>query len=122
MVRRSKQYGVPVIVAGDDVILGFDQPRLEQLAQRLTQRAQQPRFGLRARDIAGGGIEVGGTRPGSPAEQAGFQQGDILESIGGHTVQSVTMLERLLPRLPREVVLVARVRRNGLPTELMLTL
>jgi S1-C subfamily serine protease len=111
-----------VTVAGDDVILGFDQPRLEQLAQRLAQGARQPRFGLRARDTPDDGVEVGGTRPGSPAEQAGFQPGDILESIGGHAVQSMTSLERLMPRLPRGVDLEARVRRDGVLTDLKLRL
>lgn len=119
MVRISGQHGVPVITIGTDVILGFDQPRLEQLARRV---AQQPKLGLRARDVSGGGIEVGGSRPGSPAEAAGFRPGDRLESIDGHALDTLAALERLLPTLRRGVALEVRVVRDGAPIGLTLTL
>ncbi|OHA17811.1 MAG: NrdH-redoxin [Candidatus Taylorbacteria bacterium RIFCSPHIGHO2_01_FULL_46_22b] len=31
MVEKSGQMGVPVITVGDDVIVGFDEPRLKEL-------------------------------------------------------------------------------------------
>jgi glutaredoxin 3 len=31
LVRRTGQMAVPVIVVGDEVIIGFDRPRLTQL-------------------------------------------------------------------------------------------
>jgi len=31
MIQKSGQMGVPVIVIGDEVIVGFNQPRLDQL-------------------------------------------------------------------------------------------
>lgn len=122
MVRRSGQYGVPVTIAGDDVILGFDQPRLERLAERVTRQSRQPRLGLRARDMPTGGVEVGGSRPGSPAATAGFQRGDVLESIDGVAIRSMDELEQALPTLRRGVPLAVRVRRNGTPTSLRLNL
>lgn len=33
MVEKSGQMGVPVIVVGDDVTVGFNRPRLEQLLE-----------------------------------------------------------------------------------------
>jgi S1-C subfamily serine protease len=122
MVRRSGQYGVPVIVAGADVIVGFDQPRLERLAERVKRQARTPRFGLRARDVPGGGVEVGGARPGSPAEHAGFLPGDILESIDGNAIRTMRDLEATLPALRLGVPLVVGVRRDGRAVSLRLTL
>ena len=31
MVQKSKQMGVPVIIIGDEVIIGFDQAKIDQL-------------------------------------------------------------------------------------------
>lgn len=31
MIQRSGQVGVPVIIVGNDVIVGFNQPRIEEL-------------------------------------------------------------------------------------------
>ena len=31
MVQKSGQMGVPVIVVGDEIVVGFDQPRLKEL-------------------------------------------------------------------------------------------
>ena len=31
MIEKSKQMGVPVIVAGDDIIIGFNQAKLDSL-------------------------------------------------------------------------------------------
>ena len=34
MIRRSGQQGVPVTMAGDEVIVGFDQTRLARLVEK----------------------------------------------------------------------------------------
>src|SRR4051812_5097027 len=57
VVRRSGQMGVPVIVAGNEVIVGFDRARLERLASQFTasapgaassaSAAPRPKVGLR---------------------------------------------------------------------------
>src|SRR5436190_8399803 len=39
VMRRSGQMGVPVITAGDEVIVGFDRDRLERLAARYASAA-----------------------------------------------------------------------------------
>ena len=121
MIQRSGQQGVPVIVANGELIVGFDRPRLERLIQRIKQE-QGPQLGLIARDAPDVGVEVGGTRPGSPADRAGFRTGDVLESIDGKPVRSLAELERLLPQLPRGVPLDVRVKRGDSTETLSLVL
>lgn len=49
MVRLTGQRGVPVIVIGDQVVIGFNRARLEQLLDNLSYN-QHPRFGLKIAD------------------------------------------------------------------------
>lgn len=120
MVRRSGQMGVPVITAGDEVIVGFDRPRLERIAARHGARAGAgpPRLGLLVKD-SDNGVLVGGARPGSPAERAGFRPGDVLEQIDGQPVRSTADLPRLTAALASRP-LAAIVRRDGGRVRLLL--
>ena len=43
MIRRSGQQGVPVTVIGDEVVVGFDKPRLERIVASLSQATPQAR-------------------------------------------------------------------------------
>ena len=119
MQRRSGQMGVPVITAGSDVIVGFDQRRLEQVAQRY---AGPPSVGLRVKDDPVQGVVVGGARPGSPAERAGVLAGDVVESLGGRPVQSVSELAQVVSTLPAGRVAELKVKRRGISTRLPLSL
>ncbi len=124
MIRRSGQMGVPVITAGDEVIVGFDRPRLERILAGMAGAGGadgRPRLGLMVKDGPDGAILVGGVRPGSPAEQAGFRAGDVLEALGGQALRSVTDLEQITRRSggrPLEAI----VRRDGARVRLRLTL
>src|SRR4051812_19982796 len=102
MIRVSGQQGVPVITVGDQVVVGFNRPRLEQL---LTGRPAQPAASqqasapkrrtlgaqvadaqdipLRSHGKATPGAYVGGVRPGSPAEWGGIRRGDIITAVNG---------------------------------------
>jgi S1-C subfamily serine protease len=125
MVRRTGQMGVPVTVAGDDVIVGFDQPRLERLAQRLASHPaedRKPRLGLRVKDAPGGGAEVGSVRPDSAAGRAGVRPGDVVESLQGRPVRSAAELEHIAEQLhPGEIVEIW-VRRESERTRIDLRL
>lgn len=116
--------GVPVITAGSEVIVGFDRPRLEQIATRYTRggaTAVGPKLGLAARGAPGGGVEIGNVRPGTIGSQAGFQAGDVLESLSGRPVDSVGDVERLTRTLHSGQTIEAIVRRNGQRLRLTLT-
>lgn len=114
MVRLSRQSGVPVTVAGSDVIVGFDQRRLEQLASRMAAAiTERPRLGMQIRDAAGGGAEVGPVRAGSPAERAGLTPGDVIVQVDGKLVPSAADVERAVPQLAPGTVLDVIVRRGS---------
>lgn len=115
MIRRSGQQGVPVTVLGDEVVVGFDKPRLERIVASLASKggtssspgSRKP-LGAKVANasnyvLAGGtpqqGAYVGGVNPGSPAEAAGLRVGDIITSVGGDPVRSVDDLTSALSRL-----------------------
>lgn len=126
VVQRSGQMGVPVITAGDDVIVGFDRPQLERLASRLappppSDPAQRPRIGLRVKDAAGG-AEVAAVHPGSPAEQAGIRVEDVVVEMSGHPVRSAADLESMLGKLTTGTTIAVLVRRGSKRSRLRMAL
>ena len=126
VVRRSGQMGVPVITAADEVIVGFDRPRLERLAGRLApppppDPARRPRIGLRVKDAAGG-AEVDAVHPGSPAEQAGLRVGDIVVEMNGQSVRSAADVESALAGLTAGVTIAVQVRRGSKQARLRMPL
>lgn len=58
------------------------------------------------------GIRVTGVFPGSPAERAGFEIGDAIESIGKSPVESVEQLRKQVMTLRGEQATTATVRRK----------
>jgi glutaredoxin-like YruB-family protein len=105
MMRRTHQTGVPVIADADEAIVGFDLPRLQQLAAR---HRKAPTLGVQVADAVGaGGARVGGVRPDSPAGRAGVAVGDTIVELSGRPVTSVADLEAT-----------ARRRAPGQPTSL----
>jgi S1-C subfamily serine protease len=101
MVRKSGQQGVPVITVDDQVIVGFDRPRLERLIE--AGRKKRPIFGAAVADAASYlakrgqvpifGALVGKVAPGSPAARAGLQPGDIITGIGLRTIANAQGVE-----------------------------
>jgi serine protease Do len=97
MVKVSGQRGVPVIVVDGQAVVGFDRPKLERLlaagsaggAQR--QGGGRVQFGASIADAATilrkqgqipvFGAYVGRVSPGSPAERAGLQPGDVITEL-----------------------------------------
>lgn len=104
MIRRTRQQAVPVTEIDGEIVIGFDRPRLEQLlAAKVTQR---PSFGLKIADASKIAVQqgavplfgayVGGVRPGSAAEQAGFQAGDIVVEVNMQPIRNAEDLARVL--------------------------
>jgi S1-C subfamily serine protease len=123
MIQKTNQMGVPVITVGDQYIIGFDRRRLEELlaGQGGAQTAQKVSFGLQIADAskitqkAGVlpifGAFVGSVRPGSPAEKAGLQQGDVITEINLRPVSNADDLAKALSGLsPGNRVTIAFLR------------
>ena len=104
MVLRSGQQGVPVITVGDEVVVGFDRPRLERLLEAA--RPKRPTFGAAVADAASYlakrgqvpvfGALVGRVSPGSPAERIGLQAGDIITQIGLRPISNADGVEQAI--------------------------
>lgn len=115
MIRLSGQRGVPVITVGDQVVVGFDRPRLEQL---LSQRpAGGPRLGASVADAAcgvqGRGAYVGRVHAGSPAAQAGLRAGDVIAELNGQPIDGAASLERVVRQLQSGVTVPLVYVRRG---------
>ena len=112
MIRLSGQQGVPVIAVDNQVVVGFNRPRLEQLlAQRATAApggrkslgarvADAATIALRRPGIPTSGAYVGGVRPGSPAEAAGLRAGDVIVSVNDAPIKDAAALETALGAAP----------------------
>jgi uncharacterized iron-regulated protein len=60
-----------------------------------------PRLGIQVKTLPGNqGLEVTAVNPGSPAQRAGFQVGDIIVKIEGESVGTVEDLHRVLAKHP----------------------
>ncbi len=123
MIRRSGQQGVPVTVIGDQVVVGFDRPKLERIIASMRAGGSQggrpaaaasgPSGGRRSLGakvadagryvLPGGtavpGAYVGSIHPGSPAEAAGLKVGDVIVAVGDKPVASVDDLTAALGKL-----------------------
>ena len=120
MIRRSGQQGVPVVATADEVIVGFDQLRLARLADRHA-GPRRPPLGVMAADAAdylarhaddpaaraglSSGVYVGRVRPGTVAEGAGLQAGDVITGLAGKRVRTMSALDRMIDAVrPGETV------------------
>ncbi len=113
MIRRSGQQGVPVTVIGDEVVVGFDKPKLERILATIrtaeAEKAGRKSLGAKVADASryampGGtaveGAYVGGVNSGSPAEVAGLGIGDVIISVGGRAVRSADDLASAIKSSP----------------------
>lgn len=107
MVRKSGQRGVPVITVDDQVVVGFDRPRLEMLVRKASQRrpslglsiADASRMAMKAGALPVFGALVGKVAPSSPAERAGIRPGDIITEANFRSISNSADLEKLLEGL-----------------------
>jgi len=108
MIRKSGQMGVPVIIVDDQVVVGFDRARLEQLLTK-SGNGQRPYFGLRIADasriaprlglVPVFGAFVGNVASDSIGEKAGLIQGDIITEVNFRPIHNADDLENALSEL-----------------------
>ncbi len=126
MIRRSGQQGVPVTVIGDQVIVGFDRPRLERAISAVREAGASSSgaggrrsLGAKVADagryvLPGGtsaeGALLGGINPGSPAEHAGLKVGDVIVAVDDRPITSVDELSEALGASKSSTVKLALAR------------
>jgi len=108
MVAKSGQMGVPVIAIDDQIVIGFDRTRLDQLLSNGGD-SHRPHFGLSIADAAKTGPKlglspvfgalVGEVAPNSIGEKAGIQPGDIITEFNMRTIHSAGDLESAIATL-----------------------
>lgn len=119
MVRLSGQQGVPVTAIDGQIVVGYDQPRLDALLRE----TQRPRLGAAVADAAEmarkgrsseqRGAYIGRVTSGGVAQRAGLQPGDVIVALAGREVQSALHLEQFVAAIrPGQRVPLAFVR-NG---------
>jgi S1-C subfamily serine protease len=112
MIRRSGQQGVPVTVIGDNVIVGFDRPKLERALSAMSgagassagaggRRSLGAKVADAGRHVLPGGTRVegafvGGVNAGSPADRAGLKVGDVIIAVDDRPITSVDELSEAL--------------------------
>ncbi|NLT73634.1 MAG: PDZ domain-containing protein [Chloroflexi bacterium] len=121
MVRLSGQQGVPVTVAGAEVIVGYDRPRLDSALAAL----ERPRLGAAVADATRSahgaeGAYIGRVRPGGVAERAGLRAGDVIVSLADHQVNGAIGLEQLVARVRPGGRLAVEYLRDGQVQQAML--
>jgi len=98
MVRLSRQQGVPVITLDDEVVVGFDRRRLEEILSR--NPPTRPRLGAAVADAMPRtqteGAYVGRVNPDSPASRAGLQVGDVIVELAGQSILGASDLDRVV--------------------------
>lgn len=88
---------VPVVQVGERLLVGHDPVQLARFLPRPESEEQHVAFGASVRTVtteiamekglpSAYGVEVGQVKPGSPAEAAGINPGDVITGIGPYTV------------------------------------
>ena len=120
MMRKSGHQGVPQILVGDEIVVGFDRRRLDSLLRQYEQQASEGvSLGVRVADAAkhapaiGQGAYVGYVTPASPAAKAGVQPGDVIVSLDERPVANADDLIAIGKSLQRGRAVSAVIMRGN---------
>ncbi len=119
MLQRSGQRGVPVIAIDGQIVVGFDQAKLERLLTAASHPslgvkvADASRFAQRVPNIPSSGAYVGGVSPSSPAAVAGIKEGDVIVELADQPVRSADDLERITSGLTPGTRVSVSLMRGG---------
>jgi S1-C subfamily serine protease len=103
-VRLTGQNAVPVTVIDGQTVVGFNEPRLEQLIAQ-AQTATSPKFGAAVADVGKAGRKevpiifgayVGRIKTGSIAEKAGLKVGDVIIQLNNQSISGAVDLEHFI--------------------------
>ncbi|MBN1583181.1 MAG: PDZ domain-containing protein [Anaerolineae bacterium] len=126
MVTMSGQQGVPVIVIDGQIVLGFNQPAIDQLLQR--RASHPPKLGVAVADAkqvaANKGIQlpegayVGRVNVASTAAYAGVRVRDVIVQLAGQPVRTDQDVHSIMARTQHNQSIELRVWRNEQHTTL----
>jgi glutaredoxin 3 len=116
MVHLSGQRGVPVLLIDDQVVVGFNRARIDDLLS--ARSARRPQLGVSVADASrmskkrGGGptegAYVGKVTHLSPGDKAGLAAGDVIVALAGRAIRNAgdveTTLTTLVPGEPVSLV------------------
>ena len=103
-IKLTGQNGVPVTVIDGKTVVGFNEPRLEELIAQ-AQAAARPKFGAGIADVGKAsrkgvpiifGTFVGRIRTGSIAERVGLAIGDVIIQMNNQPISDTADLERFM--------------------------
>jgi len=103
-IRLTGQNGVPVTVIDGQPVVGFNEPRLEQLIDQ-AQAAQRLKFGAGIGNVGKAGRKgvpiifgayVGRIGAGSIAERVGLAIGDVIIQMNNQQISNTADLERFM--------------------------
>ncbi len=124
MIRLSGQQGVPVITMDDQVVVGFDRRRLEELLAQGA--AAKVELGAAVADAASrvqaDGAYVGRVKRGSLAEKAGLKARDVIVELNGQVVRNSADVARIVAglRLGTKIELIYVRQGQRVQTEISL--
>lgn len=126
LVRRTGQMAVPVTDIDGNLVVGFDQRKLEHYISQ-AKTAAAPSFGASVADAekytaAHGmtvtrGAYVGGIKPGLPAAKAGLKTGDIVTRIDSTAINTAADLDKALGALEKGARVKITFIRDGQPRQ-----
>ncbi|MFZ5918400.1 MAG: PDZ domain-containing protein [Chloroflexota bacterium] len=112
---------MPVTVIDGQAVVGYDQRRLNALLGQ--QQAPRSKLGISIADAAAiarkqgsgstTGAFVGRIAPGSPAEQAGLRQGDVIVELGSRPIHTAADVHAVLAAHHPGDRLSLTLNRNG---------
>jgi S1-C subfamily serine protease len=125
VTRLTGQNSVPVTVIDGQMVVGFDQARLEGLIAQ-AQAGAPLKFGAAVADVGkvgrkdlpiNFGAYVGRIKPGSIAEKAGLAVGDIIIQLNKQGVSRAAHLEILIAKIKQgDKLSIVFIRGNSLNT------
>jgi S1-C subfamily serine protease len=124
-IRLTGQNGVPVTVIDGQTVVGFNQPRIEQLIAQ-AQAGAPPKFGAAVADVGKAGRKgvpiifgayVGRIKSGSIAEKAGLAVGDVIIQLNNQAIPVAADLEHFIAGIKQgDKLSIVFIRGNAVNT------
>jgi len=124
-VKLTGQNNVPVTVIDGQIVVGFNQPRLEQLIAQ-AEAAARPKFGAGIANVGKAGRKgvpivfgayVGRIGTGSIAERVGLAIGDVIIQMNNQPISDTADLERFMAGIKQgDKLSVIFIRGTGIKT------